>query len=352
MGPTSGLDTKFRLYPTRRVERNYRETRVRRTPYTNHMARETIRIQFSMPAIPRITQRWPPGRLLIIMRKQPWISRLRVAARNWMSLRPERSFTVSSAWPWHCYGQVVLKNLWLGGEAAWKTHERIAAILSSDPVFDKARRWLSPTSTKQVEFTHSVYRTFYRYYATRTETYEKALAMQKRIEELRVIHHWDEKDLSFVQLALDEPMPMNLHSVGESNIHCLPLFLSKPLCLPLAFEPVINSQGSQELKAQFGPLVKHRGILGCYLQTELGHGTNVAQLETTATYIPESDEFEIHSPTLTSTKWWIGSLGKTANFGVVQAQLILPNERNVGPHLFLVQLRSLGEICHCLLSFC
>lgn len=130
------------------------------------------------------------------------------------------------------------------------------------------------------------------------------------------------------------------------------LFLNKPFRLPLAFEPVINSQGSQELKAQFGPLVKHRGILGCYLQTELGHGTNVAQLETTATYIPESDEFEIHSPTLTSTKWWIGSLGKTANFGVVQAQLILPGERNVGPHLFLVQLRSLGEICHCLLSFC
>ena len=31
----------------------------------------------------------------------------------------------------------------------------------------------------------------------------------------------------------------------------------------------------------------------------LGHGSNVQGLETTATYIPASDEFEIDSPTLT-----------------------------------------------------
>lgn len=80
----------------------------------------------------------------------------------------------------------------------------------------------------------------------------------------------------------------------------------------------------------------------CYLQTELGHGTNVVRLETTATYLPDTEEFELHSPTLTSTKWWIGALGKTATHGIVQAKLILPGGKDVGPHLFLVQLRSLG----------
>ena len=84
-------------------------------------------------------------------------------------------------------------------------------------------------------------------------------------------------------------------------------------------------------------------LYSCYLQTELGHGSNVAGLETTATYIPESKEFELHSPTLTSTKWWIGSLGKTSTHGVVQAKLILPDGRDVGPHLFFIQLRSLGK---------
>jgi len=113
---------------------------------------------------------------------------------------------------------------------------------------------------------------------------------------------------------------------------------------------VILSQGSPSLVAKYGQLISTRGILGCYLQTELGHGTNVSRLETTATYIPATREFEIHSPTLTSRKWWIGALGKTATHGVVQAKLILPGE-DVGPHLFFVQLRSLGNVLSVLRRF-
>lgn len=41
-------------------------------------------------------------------------------------------------------------------------------------------------------------------------------------------------------------------------------------------------------------------------QTELGHGTFVRGLETTATYDPKTKEFVLHSPTLTSYKWWPG----------------------------------------------
>lgn len=103
------------------------------------------------------------------------------------------------------------------------------------------------------------------------------------------------------------------------------------------------SQGSPELIRDFGPLVTNCGVFGCYLQTELGHGTNVLGLETTATYIPETKEFEIHSPTLTSSKWWIGALGKTATHGVVQAKLIIGN-KDYGPHLFFIQLRSMGML--------
>lgn len=42
----------------------------------------------------------------------------------------------------------------------------------------------------------------------------------------------------------------------------------------------------------------------------LGHGTFVRGLETTATYDPERQEFILHSPTLTSTKWWPGGMGE------------------------------------------
>jgi acyl-CoA oxidase len=102
------------------------------------------------------------------------------------------------------------------------------------------------------------------------------------------------------------------------------------------------SQGSPEFLAKYRDLIINKGIIGCYLQTELAHGSNVPQLETTATYIPESREFEIHSPTLTSAKWWAGGLGKFATHGVVQARLILPGGRYAGMHLFFVPLRSLG----------
>lgn len=35
----------------------------------------------------------------------------------------------------------------------------------------------------------------------------------------------------------------------------------------------------------------------------------------------QTEEFVIHSPTLTSTKWWPGGLGKTSTHAIVMARL-------------------------------
>jgi hypothetical protein len=43
----------------------------------------------------------------------------------------------------------------------------------------------------------------------------------------------------------------------------------------VAFQPVINSQGSDEQQAIWLPKCMNHEILGCYMQTELGHGSNV-----------------------------------------------------------------------------
>lgn len=63
-------------------------------------------------------------------------------------------------------------------------------------------------------------------------------------------------------------------------------------------------------------------------------------LETTATWNSQDKTFTLHSPHLTASKWWIGSLGRTANHAVVMAQLII-NGKPYGPHPFVCQIRDL-----------
>ncbi|KAI6125343.1 acyl-CoA dehydrogenase/oxidase C-terminal [Pisolithus croceorrhizus] len=194
-----------------------------------------------------------------------------------------------------------VRDYLFAGRTSWKTHKKIEDILKSDPAFDRSQR----------------------NFIGRVDAYKRALAITKRLLELRRVHGWSKQETDQAAFILSEVLPVALHDA--------------------AFEPVFLGQASSAMMSEYWDLVSNKGIQGCYLQTELGHGSNVACLETTATYIPETHEFEIHSPTLTSTKWWIGGLGKTATHGIVQANLILPGGENVGPHLFLVQLRSLED---------
>ena len=49
------------------------------------------------------------------------------------------------------------------------------------------------------------------------------------------------------------------------------------------FFKTIEFLGSEQQAAELIPHIKKMRIIGCYAQTELGHGSNVAGLETTAT---------------------------------------------------------------------
>ncbi|KAM7145870.1 peroxisomal acyl-coenzyme A oxidase 1 isoform 2-T2 [Macrochelys suwanniensis] len=82
-------------------------------------------------------------------------------------------------------------------------------------------------------------------------------------------------------------------------------------------------------------------IIGTYAQTEMGHGTHLRGLETTATYDPATQEFILNSPTVTSIKWWPGGLGKTSNYAIVLAQLYTQGQCK-GLHAFIVPIRQLG----------
>ena len=73
------------------------------------------------------------------------------------------------------------------------------------------------------------------------------------------------------------------------------------------FQDSINVWGSPEQREYWNSFMDENVVLGTYVQTELGHGTYLRGLETTATYDKRTQEFIIDSPTLTSIKFWPGS---------------------------------------------
>ena len=80
-------------------------------------------------------------------------------------------------------------------------------------------------------------------------------------------------------------------------------------------------------------------MIGCYAQTELGHGSNVAGIETTATLDKTTDEFVINTPNIKATKFWPGSLGVFSTHAILFARCI-SGENDFGVQPFIVPIRS------------
>jgi len=138
------------------------------------------------------------------------------------------------------------------------------------------------------------------------------------------------------ELVLDPDWPLLVSCLGDD----LPTSLHW-----IMFVPNILSLADDEQQRLWLPLCRDWRMIGCYAQTELGHGSNVRALETTATFLPESrggdpgGSFVVNSPTLTSGKFWPGTLGRTANYAMVIARLIDGSGVDRGIHNFLVPLR-------------
>ncbi|KAL4129924.1 hypothetical protein PRIC2_005930 [Phytophthora ramorum] len=132
----------------------------------------------------------------------------------------------------------------------------------------------------------------------------------------------DPRDQQELYVALGERLPLEVHRA--------------------MFIPTLENQADNEQQAQWLPLARSFRIIGAYAQTELGHGSNVQGIETTAVYDKDTQEFVIDTPTLTSRKWWPGGLGKTATHAIVHAKLQIDGE-DKGLQAFIVPLRSLED---------
>ncbi|KAG0941748.1 hypothetical protein G6F57_006099 [Rhizopus arrhizus] len=157
------------------------------------------------------------------------------------------------------------------------------------------------------------------HFKSRQEQLAYALQIAKRMIEIVEEHRLDQQEQLALMIYVDMLTPLGLHYS--------------------AFMSVIEAQGTQEQVDKWYAAAKRHAIIGCYAQTELSHGSNVAGLRTVAVFDAKTDEFIIHSPDLTAAKWWVGGLGVASTHAVVQAQLIIAN-KSYGPHLFIVPVRS------------
>jgi acyl-CoA oxidase len=160
----------------------------------------------------------------------------------------------------------------------------------------------------------------------RPDRYHLGLARAKTLKRLSIKHKWDDEDYKMADYLMDEMGPYALQFT--------------------MFATSIREQCNEEQKKYWLPKLDSWEIIGCYGQTELGHGSNVKGIECEARWDPKSKQFTIHSPTLTASKWWNGALGRTANHAIVVAQLLLPDAKtgkykSHGPHQFMVQIRDM-----------
>jgi acyl-CoA oxidase len=78
---------------------------------------------------------------------------------------------------------------------------------------------------------------------------------------------------------------------------------------------------------------------GCFAMSEAGHGSDVQNLLTTATWDPEAGEFVIDTPVESAHKEYIGNAARDGRMAAVFAQLEVGGESH-GVHALLVPLRD------------
>ncbi|TPX64979.1 acyl-CoA oxidase [Spizellomyces sp. 'palustris'] len=163
------------------------------------------------------------------------------------------------------------------------------------------------------------------YDLTRPEAREKSMAQVRRFVE---IYH-----------SLKNPIQQKAFEVALSSYS--ESFGMRLYVHHMLFRNSIKMFASEEQKKRTTWVkdIDDFSVLGCFAMTELGHSSSLRDLEATATFDPATDSFILHSPTLTSTKWWIGMSGQAATHTVFLAQTIIKG-KHCGLNWFMVPLRD------------
>lgn len=101
----------------------------------------------------------------------------------------------------------------------------------------------------------------------------------------------------------------------------------------------VQQLGSTKHHQQYLRQIGSMELPGCFAMSELGHGSNVREVETTATYDTDRKGYVIDTPFMSSRKEWIGNAAVDGLLATVFAQLTI-DAVEYGVHAFLVPIRS------------
>lgn len=107
------------------------------------------------------------------------------------------------------------------------------------------------------------------------------------------------------------------------------------------FGGAIYNLGTDKHHRKYLELTGKADILGCFAMTETGHGSNVKDLETTATYDHATQSITLHTPHYGAGKEYIGN-ALHGSMAVVFAQLIV-GDMNHGIHAIVVPYRNAAD---------
>lgn len=109
------------------------------------------------------------------------------------------------------------------------------------------------------------------------------------------------------------------------------------------FGGAISNLGDEATRQKYLPDVMSLKLLGCFAMTEIGQGSDVQNLETTATFDAETGEFVVNTPTPSAEKAYIGNAARDGRMAATFAQLITiedGEELRHGVHCLLVPIRD------------
>jgi acyl-CoA oxidase len=110
------------------------------------------------------------------------------------------------------------------------------------------------------------------------------------------------------------------------------------------FTSAILQLGTEEHHHRWVPDAMSLEVPGAFAMTEIGHGSDVQSLGTTATYDPANQEWVIHTPFRAATKDYLGNAALHARAATVFARLITQGVDH-GVHCFYVPIRDTeGEL--------